>query len=898
MASRDHLERNIERLLLAVEPQLELPQPTKDEIAAQLRDEAEALSTTPHSGPLSTATIGYRRMIAIACAFVFVATVITAVLLTLHFAEKERLARETAQQDPSRRSQAAKPAEQTSTEKTDAKNAEMQAKLKAEFEQIFAMAAASDVGALIAMLRTGQFVSKLAAANYLGQLAGAEAIDVLQQMSTQWYDDKPDNPFVEAIDSIETRLEKQQQQLAQDIRQREQLEKDAKEAAEAEQIRKLTAWHRPATTCTGIVTAASGEPIAGAAVTSRLYPADRDKRLFHPGTPEAKTVSADNGSFHIEITGPSGPKKFDRFVTFEHPQFATAWQYVPLGNLYDLKIRLLESAEVTGIVVGADDRPLPTAKVVAKLKPDPGHAITDNSYITAVTDSDGRFVIENIFAGARTHIDAVAAGYVRYTTRQYGDNAYPVRAGTEDVWIAMLPGGAIFGQLIMKDKQYRGPQITVSAVRQGQTRGIATTDDNGQFEIEGLSAGAFTLDIDKADLALAGLFYPGGQDVEVIAGRTVLAMVELQQGRSVILRIVDEKTGRDPGSRRFALFARTDSPADRRHSGPLTISHTNPAGGAMLNLPPGTYDLLTATWHEGDYKNIMQTFTVEPGTSTQVVTAEIDAGPILTGQLVTPSGDGIEGYVWFGKQKIATDKDGVFIIAGDARPAGSIPVGYAFSSDSTLARAFTTRHIGEPNDLLIELTPPASIVGLVVDDDEQPVANPQVRLALHLPQTERLKFDTPEETVWNINSDESGWFHIERIPTGLPLTLFVGYGDDPTAMNIDDPGSEVLFIGKISQGSDGKNEPDRVEWTETVAGRVTGPDNQPVIGLNVTAKAENRTVTDVTDINGRYELNGLGKGTIRLTAGDRLSENPLYNRSYVIGDSNDINIQLPQQEPK
>lgn len=898
MARGDHLERNIEKLLLAVESQLELPRRKKGEIATQLRDEAKALSTTSHSGPLSSLSIGYRRAIVIACAFMLVATVITAVVLTRHFAKKERLARQAAQQDSSRQSQDEKPAKPLSTEKTDAENAEMQAELEAQLKQIFAMAAAGDVGALIGMLRTGQFVSKLAAANYLGQLAGAEAIDVLQQMSTQWYDDKPGNPFVEAIDNIETRLERQRQQLAQDIRRREEEAKEAKEAAEAEQLRKLTTWHRLATTCTGIVRAASGEPIPGAAVTSRLYPGDRDKRLFHPGTLEAETVSADDGSFYLEMTNPGGPKRFDRSITFEHPQFATAWQHAPLGNLYDLRIRLMEPAVVTGVVVNADNLPLQAATVIARLKPDSGRAITDNSYITATTDSDGRFVIENIFAGTRVHIDVVAAGYVRYTTRQYGDGAYPIRAGTEDVWIEMLPGGTIFGQIVAEGKRYSGPRVNVVAVREGRTQGIATTDDSGQFEIAGLSAGVFTLDIDNADMVQTGLFYPGGQDIEVTAGRTSLALIQLQQGRGVILRLVDETTGRDPGSRRFSLFSRTNRPADPRRDRPLMTGHTNPAGGVMLSLAPGTYDLLTATWHEDSYKDIMRTFTVEAGEGNQIVIAEIDAGPVLTVQLIGPSGGGIEGYVWFGNRKLATDKDGVFIIAGQGRPAGSIPVGYAFSSDGALARAFVTRTSGEPNDLLIELKPLASIVGLVVDDDQQPVANPQVRLGLRLFATGRPLLDELEETVWTISSDESGWFHIERIPTGLPLTLFVGRDDDPTTMNIDDPGPEVLFIGQISQGSTGKNEADRVEWTETVAGRVTGPDNRPVIGLNVTAEAENHTVTDVTDINGRYELNGLGEGIIRLTAGDGLSENPLYDRSHVIGDSNDINIQLPQQEPK
>ena len=897
MARRNHLERNIERLLLAVEPQLEMPRRKKDEIAIQLRDEAKALSTTSHSRPLSTLTSGYRRRIAIACAFMLLATVITAVVLTLHFAKKDRLAREATQQDPSRQLQGAKPDKPPSTEKTDAENAEMQAELEAQLKQIFAMAAAGDVDALIEMLRTGQFVSKLAAANYLGQLAGTDAIDVLQQMSTQWYDDKPDNPFVEAIDRIETRLERQRQQTAQEIRQREKLEKEAKEAAEAEQLRKATAWHRLATTCTGTVTTASGEPIAGAAVISRLYPDDRDKRLFHPGTLEAQAVTDDDGSFYLEMTDLGGPKRFERVITFEHPQFATAWQKAPLGNLYDLKIRLLKPAVVTGVVVGTDNLPLQAATVVARLKPDIGHAITDNSYITAVTDTDGRFVIENIFAEARVHLDVVAARYVRYTTRQYGNDAYPIRAGTEDVWVAMLPGGAIVGQFVVEGKPYSGPQVTVSAVREGQTQEVAISNDSGQFEITGLSAGDFTLDIDNATMALAGLFYPGDQNIEVTSGQWSLAVVQLQQGRPVILRIVDEKTGREPGSRRFALFSRTNRPADPRRDRPLMTGHTNSVGGVMLSLPPGTYDLLTATWHQGDYKDIMRTFTVEPGEGNQIVTAEIDAGPILTGQLVNTSGSGIEGYVWFEKQKIATDKDGVFIIAGHTRQPGSIPLGYAFSSDGSLAHAFITRSSGEPNDLLIELEPTASIVGLVVDDDQHSVANPQVRLSQRLSATGRPLLNELEETIWNINSDESGWFHIERIPTGLPLTLFIGPDDEPTSMNIDDPDSEVLFIGQISQGSTGKNEANRV-WTETVAGRVTDPDNQPVIGLNVTAKAENHTVTDVTDINGRYRLNMLGKGIIRLTAGDGLSKDLLYDRSHVIGDSNDINIQLPQQETK
>ncbi len=51
MGNRDHLERNIERLLRAIRPELELPEDKKEEILANLAAEAAAISSKDSAGP-------------------------------------------------------------------------------------------------------------------------------------------------------------------------------------------------------------------------------------------------------------------------------------------------------------------------------------------------------------------------------------------------------------------------------------------------------------------------------------------------------------------------------------------------------------------------------------------------------------------------------------------------------------------------------------------------------------------------------------------------------------------------------------------------------------------------------------------------------------------------------
>lgn len=73
---------------------------------------------------------------------------------------------------------------------------------------------AQDVEGLMGILRTGTFPAQIAAAYYLGRYGDKSAINLLDQAAQKWYAQNPagKNPFLEAIEAIETRMRQQMQE--------------------------------------------------------------------------------------------------------------------------------------------------------------------------------------------------------------------------------------------------------------------------------------------------------------------------------------------------------------------------------------------------------------------------------------------------------------------------------------------------------------------------------------------------------------------------------------------------------------------------------------------------------------------------------------------------------------
>ena len=108
-------------------------------------------------------------------------------------------------------------------------------------------------------------------------------------------------------------------------------------------------------------------------------------------------------------------------------------------------------------------------------------------FLNSATGHEGRFVVKNVFDGARLSIDVTKKGCALYTTRIYsGDNfpdrpdTYPVRAGQEDLLIKLNPGGSVRGRLVFAGEAYQQEGAVIKADGAGFD-GWAITDEKGQF---------------------------------------------------------------------------------------------------------------------------------------------------------------------------------------------------------------------------------------------------------------------------------------------------------------------------------------------------------------------------------------------------------------------------------
>jgi len=81
MSSWGHLERNIERLLRAVEPELRLPDDRKEEILAELAEEGEVLSSKDPARRLRRRIVMRNRGKLAAAAVLVIGVLVGAVLL-------------------------------------------------------------------------------------------------------------------------------------------------------------------------------------------------------------------------------------------------------------------------------------------------------------------------------------------------------------------------------------------------------------------------------------------------------------------------------------------------------------------------------------------------------------------------------------------------------------------------------------------------------------------------------------------------------------------------------------------------------------------------------------------------------------------------------------------------
>ena len=235
----------------------------------------------------------------------------------------------------------------------------------------------------------------------------------------------------------------------------------------------------------GIVQDPDGQPLAGANVGVG--------RIYRGGEDEVK--QADYEFDHREATTDAEGKWTvkgvplvmlpDVYVSAHHPDYVSAPGTVlgendklttQLTNLTYV-IKLARGHEVTGIVLGPDDKPFPGAKVKA------GHRWGGDSNRETTSGSDGRFRLLNV-KGELQAVTAIADGYTPAT------KAITPGTNTTELTLKLTQGASLKGIVLDPDGQpvaqvrinYEPRNYDYEWTQRNNIEWEGTTDEQGRFE--------------------------------------------------------------------------------------------------------------------------------------------------------------------------------------------------------------------------------------------------------------------------------------------------------------------------------------------------------------------------------------------------------------------------------
>jgi hypothetical protein len=287
--------------------------------------------------------------------------------------------------------------------------------------------------------------------------------------------------------------------------------------------------------------------------------------------------------------------------------------------------------------------------------------LTD-SFLMAESDSEGRFVLAGLAAGAYS-LRASAIGFAQ-------SKPVMAEAGTANLTITVIRAGSIRGTVT--DPEGR-PASSLQAIaassdrRQGRRRSTTETGE-GSFTIEDLAQGQYAVEIYAPDFVPEVL-----SSVEVVPGKvTELGTIRLQRGKEIMGTVVDAAEEPVPGASVVAL-----SPGERpglREN--RTVSSDRMGRFRIRGLPERKVVVIAShpTYVEAQLEG------VEPGSEVRVV---LSRGGALEGYVKSRDGNDVAGRIvqassrgprlsrW-DSGRAHTSADGYFFI--ERVPAGVVTV--------------------------------------------------------------------------------------------------------------------------------------------------------------------------------------------------------------------------------
>lgn len=607
---------------------------------------------------------------------------------------------------------------------------------------------------------------------------------------------------------------------------------------------KLTPYAR----VSGRVTAAGGD-LRGAWVQwarqPEPWPGQPDREPDWTGA--ARTPVAADGTFDVAAPFVTG----DVVVRAGAPDLATAKAKAAKTSdvLYTAEIRLEPAARLAGrVVVAATGAPCAGATVVVDAPENAGWSHRDGGpptylAVSAVTDGDGKFVVEALAAGehrVRAQIEGLRAAVAKVTLPSATDLVLSLERGeTISGTAAFSDGAPVVGGFI----RFRAPG------EDGKLEWLssATTDENGRFTASYLPAGTYELMVDPEGWERT-FKRVTVKDVRTGTTGVRITVERIPVGLSLKGRVVGADgtpiAGADvgagvPSGERAGGHARSES------DGSFEITGLEDAEYVVTAFPPRPSYFVDAGVSEGAKWLYGELQSVRPPRDDVVVTLRL--GEVIDGVVVDASG-APQRDVWVLAKPLPEHEKQTFEswlgaktdVAGRFEIAGLDPGRYRLVDSGFRGRREPAPLIGGEDvatgshGLRLTVGTFATLGGTVVDDAGRPVEGAKVRAY------------GPRKIELNTKTDAAGAFGFAQLDPGAQFDVVAwAPAFAPSTQKAAVAGSAGLRI-VLAPG-------------RKVSGRLLGADGKPLAKTRIVFRTNDSPVEPdtYTDAEGRFAVAGL-----------------------------------------
>jgi protocatechuate 3,4-dioxygenase beta subunit len=633
--------------------------------------------------------------------------------------------------------------------------------------------------------------------------------------------------------------------------------------------------------CSGAVTDADGNPLAGATVEYWSYEGPLNELRM-----KSRFTTRDDGAFALEVSRDIG------FLLAQKTRLGPAWRQLtpqlnPAGEA-DQRLALSPPSALAGTVMDESNRPVANAAVFATIAA--SEISLENggrmfSYLRgkiarecfgARTDAAGHFRIENFPTNASAMLAVSAPGKAlrQAAMDSVSYDALPWHSGQEDIQLVVEPAGAIEGKIVAEGGEQPLP-IARLVLQPGQpgSSGVGEPESvqssaDGAFRISDVPAGSYSLRAAFGTNEVSD-WVADAVAVSVDSGQTARgAQVKAQRGALLEVAVVAQSDRKPVAQVNVSAYG-----------GNYQLTAVTGGNGiARLRLVPGDYQISA---FRPPAASSRASATVEADVTNRVE-IEIVGPQKITGIVRQPDGRLAAGLPvrfegTFGPMpaEVKTDAGGKFEVEWNQRQIGqnnSTPCILVRDAEHNLAAAEDLDE--ETTNLDLKLAPGLTLAG-GANCDGKPVTN----------ATGSIIFWTGNSGMWlqgvaRSNTPSPGRFEIPALPPGRKYGVVIsapGFGQ-----------KQIYDVGASPDA--GRQELDPAELKPAnlkLSGQVLDADDKPVAACYVNLNGDGQPSGNArTDRNGRFTFERVCEGPLQLSANSQ--------RSYgsISAEGGDTNVVL------